>query len=234
MAIRFEGEFTVPTSRDEVYALLADPRRFAPLLPTYKSLEVRDERTTDVTVQVGVGKVRGSAVVTLALQGEDPPLRAAYSGKGKVIGSAFDMVTSFDLHEVEGGGTCVKWAGDLTMFGKLVALAGGLIRPLARKDITRLVGAIQAALTPGGVAVAGAVSAESIGEAEVAPEGEALPGAELAPGAEVAAGGAAPDREAKPPAEPACDACCGGATADRVSNGAASAAGGVGAARSSS
>jgi carbon monoxide dehydrogenase subunit G len=155
VGIQFEGEFTVPVPREQAYALLADPAKFAPLLPTYKSVEVRDQRTADVTVAVGVGKVKGSAVITLTLQGEEPPQRAAYSGKGKVMGSAFDMATSFDLLPADGGGTRVKWAGDLTMFGKLVALAGGLIRPLAKKDIERLVGAIQAALTPGGAAARG-------------------------------------------------------------------------------
>jgi hypothetical protein len=36
------------------------------------------------------------------------------------------------------------------MFGKLVSLAGGLIRPLAKKDIQRLIDALQAAMTPAG------------------------------------------------------------------------------------
>jgi carbon monoxide dehydrogenase subunit G len=155
VSIRFEGEFTVPVSREETYTLLSNPSKFAPLLPTYKSLEVKDDRTADVTVSVGVGKVRGSAVITLTLEGEEAPRRAAYSGKGKLMGSAFDMGTSFDLETVADGGTRVKWVGDLVMFGKLVALAGGLIRPLAKKDIERLVGAIQAALTPGGAATGG-------------------------------------------------------------------------------
>lgn len=194
MAIRFEGEFTVPVSRDEAYTLLADPCRFAPLLPTYKSIEVRDGRTADVTVHVGVGKVRGSAVVTLTLQGEEPPLRAAYSGKGKVIGSAFDLVATFDLAEVDGGGTCVKWVGDLVMFGKLVALAGGLIRPLAKKDIGRLIGAIQAALSSGGAAaVTGVAPEEEVGPIAVDVPPEAPPPSEGA-----AAEGAASDA-GKPP-----------------------------------
>ena len=149
MGIKFDGEFTVTASPQEVYDLLADPQKFAPLLPTYRSLEVKDERTTDVTVDVGVGKIRGSAVVTLALEGEEAPRRAAYSGKGKVMGSAFNMLTSFDLEALDDGGTRVKWEGDLSMFGKLVALAGGLIRPIAKKDIQRLIDAIQAALSPG-------------------------------------------------------------------------------------
>lgn len=147
MAIKFDGEFTVAVSQEVAYALLADPQQFAPLLPTYKSMEVRDARNSDVTVQVGVGKVRGSAVVSLTLEDEERPKRAAYSGKGKVMGSAFTMVTSFDLEETAGGGTLVKWAGDLSLFGKLIALAGGLIRPLAKKDIQRLIDAIQAYLT---------------------------------------------------------------------------------------
>jgi carbon monoxide dehydrogenase subunit G len=149
MGIKFDGEFTVTASPQEDYDLLADPQKFAPLLPTSRSLEVKDERTTDVTVDVGVGKIRGSAVVTLALEGEEAPRRAAYSGKGKVMGSAFNMLTSFDLEALDDGGTRVKWEGDLSMFGKLVALAGGLIRPIAKKDIQRLIDAIQAALSPG-------------------------------------------------------------------------------------
>jgi carbon monoxide dehydrogenase subunit G len=151
MGIKFDGEFTVTASPQEVYDLLADPQKFAPLLPTYRSLEARDDGTTDVTVEVGVGKIRGSAVITLALEGEEAPRRAAYSGKGKVMGSAFNMLTSFDLEALDGGGTRVRWEGDLSMFGKLVALAGGLIRPIAKKDIQRLIDAIQAALSPGQV-----------------------------------------------------------------------------------
>ena len=149
MAISFNGEFTVTTSPEETYAFLADPRKFAPCLPTYQDLAMKDERTGDVTVKVGVGKIRGSAVVELKLKEEQPPTHAAYDGKGKIMGSAFNMATTFDLERVENGGTLVKWAGDLNMFGKLVALAGGLIKPVARKDIKRLVDALQAAMSQG-------------------------------------------------------------------------------------
>lgn len=147
MAIKFNGEFTVDAPREEAYAFLSNPEKFAPCLPTYENINMKSDRTGDVTVKVGVGKIRGSAVVELTLKDEEAPIRAAYDGKGKIMGSAFNMGTSFDLEEAEGGGTLVKWAGDLTMFGKLVALAGGLIKPLAKKDIKRLVDALQAALS---------------------------------------------------------------------------------------
>ena len=149
MAIEFEGDFTVPVSRGEAYAVLSDPQKFAPLLPTYQNLEMKDDGSADVTVKVGVGKIRGKALVNLTLAEHEAPVRAAYTGKGKVMGGAFSMGTSFELEDAEGGGTLVKWHGDVTMFGKLVALAGGLLKPIAKKDIERLIDAVQAALSPG-------------------------------------------------------------------------------------
>ncbi len=149
MGIKFEGEFTAEAPRDEVYAFLSNPERFAPCLPTYENLEMKDNKHAEVQVRVGVGKIKGSATIQLELVEETPPDRAAYNGKGKVMGGAFNVATSFELEDAEGGGTLVKWAGDLNMFGKLVALAGGLIRPIAKKDIKRLVDALQAALAKG-------------------------------------------------------------------------------------
>ena len=156
MAISFSGEFTVDASRQEAYDFLSNPQKFAPCLPTYENIQMKNERTGDVTVKVGVGKIRGSAVVELTLKDESAPAHAAYDGKGKIMGSAFNLGTAFDLEEAEGGGTLVKWSGDLTMFGKLVALAGGLIRPIAKKDIKRLVDALQAALSSGGASTTAA------------------------------------------------------------------------------
>lgn len=150
MAIEFDGEFTVSVSREEAYAVLSDPQKFAPLLPTYKELTMKEDGSADVTVKIGVGKIRGTAMVNLTLAENEAPVRAAYIGKGKVMGGAFNMGTSFELEDAEGGGTLVKWHGDVTMFGKLVALAGGLLKPIAKKDITRLIDAVQAALSPGG------------------------------------------------------------------------------------
>lgn len=149
MGIKFEGEFTAEAPRDYVYEFLSDPQKFAPCLPTYESLEMKDDRSAEVTVRIGVGKIKGKASIVLSLQDEQPPVRAAYDGKGKVMGGAFNMATAFELEDAEGGRTLVKWTGDLTMFGKLVALAGGLIRPIAKKDIQRLVDALQAALATG-------------------------------------------------------------------------------------
>ncbi|MEX2123518.1 MAG: SRPBCC domain-containing protein [Woeseia sp.] len=151
MAIEFDGEFTVDTSRDAAFAVLSDVQKFSPMLPTYQSHELCDDGSCNVTVKVGVGKIRGNAIVNLALTEHKEPVSATYAGKGKIMGGAFNLLAAFDLHDAGHGGTRIVWRGELTIFGKLVSLAGGLIKPVAGKQIQELVDAIQASL-------AGAVS----------------------------------------------------------------------------
>ena len=147
MGIKFDGEFTVTSSAADTYAFLADPEKFAPCLPTFKSIEVKGPKTALVKIAIGVGKIRGTAGITLELDDSGAPECAAYDGKGKIMGGAFNFATNFKLEPTDTG-TLVRWEGDLSMFGKLVALAGGLIRPIAKKDIKRLITALQTGLSP--------------------------------------------------------------------------------------
>jgi carbon monoxide dehydrogenase subunit G len=150
MAIEFDGEFTVATPREEAYRILSDVEQFSPLLPTYQSHALRDDGTSDVEVSVGVGKIRGTAVVNLKLTEHDAPVAAKYRGKGNIMGGAFNLSAAFDLGSSRAGETTVRWRGDLIIMGKLASLAGGLIRPVAQKQIQHLVDAIQQALdSPG-------------------------------------------------------------------------------------
>lgn len=146
MAIEFDGEFNVATPRDTAFAVLSDVEKFSPLLPTYRSHEVCDDGSSNVDVKVGVGKIRGAAVVNLRLTDCDEPVSATWSGKGKIMGGAFNLTAAFNLEDKSPNETNVRWRGELTIFGKLTSLAGGLIRPVASKQIQQLVDAIQEAL----------------------------------------------------------------------------------------
>jgi carbon monoxide dehydrogenase subunit G len=146
MAVEFDGEFTVATPREEAYRILSDVEKFSPLLPTYQSHALCDDGTSDVNVSVGVGKIRGTAVVNLKLTEHDAPVSAKYAGKGKIMGGAFNLTAAFELESGRPGETTVCWHGDLIILGKLTSLAGGLIRPVAQKQIQHLVDAIQQAL----------------------------------------------------------------------------------------
>ncbi len=145
MAIRFGGEFRAGKPQEEVYGFLTDPSRFAPLLPDFESVTVHDARRATVNLRVGISHIRGTASMQLELTEAERPRRAAYSGKGSAPGGSVTLSAGFDLQPANGG-TSVRWNGEAQFYGKLVSLAAGLIEPLARKNLQKLIDALEAAL----------------------------------------------------------------------------------------
>jgi carbon monoxide dehydrogenase subunit G len=169
MAIKFSGEFEVKKRPEEVYEFLTDPNRFAPLLPDFQGVSVEDATHFTVKVKVGISYIKGTAHVKLELSESDHPRRAQYKGQGSVAGGNVTMVAGFDLSPIAGGsaegaaagpaegatdgtalvtvlGTKVNWQGEAQLFGRLTSVAGGLIEPLGKKSIQKLIDGLQAAL----------------------------------------------------------------------------------------
>jgi carbon monoxide dehydrogenase subunit G len=73
------------------------------------------------------------------------PSRAQYKGQGSVAGGNVSLTASFDLVPA-GGGTKVAWQGEAQIFGRLTSMAGGLLEPLGKKNVHKLIDGLQAAL----------------------------------------------------------------------------------------
>jgi uncharacterized protein len=146
MNISFGGDFSVKKTPDEVYDFLTDASRFCPLLPDYKSMEKEDDRHFTVTLLVGISHIRGDAKVKMELLEADRPTRAVYQGKGSVAGGTATLTAGFTLEKIADG-TKVNWTGQSQIVGRLASLAGGLLEPLAKKNVQKLIDSLQAALT---------------------------------------------------------------------------------------
>ncbi len=146
MAIRFGGEFTVKKKPEEVYDFLTDPNRFGPLMPEFRALSVHDPQNFTIKVNVGVSYIKGTADVKMRLAEAERPRRAKYEGKGDVAGGGTTLIAGFDLAEAPDG-TRVAWNGEAQIFGRLTSLAGGLLEPLAKKNVQKLIDGLQSALT---------------------------------------------------------------------------------------
>ena len=134
MAIKFGGEFEVKPSAEEVYTFLTDPSKFAPLLPDFQSLSVQDA-------------IKGIAEVKMELAQTEPPKSAQYKGQGSMAGGNVALIAGFDLSPTNNGGTRVAWQGEAQIFGRLTSIAGGLLEPLGKKNVQKLIDGLQAALT---------------------------------------------------------------------------------------
>jgi carbon monoxide dehydrogenase subunit G len=145
MAIKFAGSFEVKRTPDEVYDFLTDPNRFAALLPEFQGLTVQDSTHFTVKVNVGVSYIKGTAEVKTELAQSDRPRRAQYKGQGSMAGGNVSLTAGFDLSAIEAG-TKVDWQGEAQIFGRLMSVAGGLLEPLGKKQIQKLIDGLQSAL----------------------------------------------------------------------------------------
>jgi carbon monoxide dehydrogenase subunit G len=146
MAIKLEGEFEVSRSLEEVYEFFVDPSKFAPLLPEFRGMMVQDANHFTVKVNVGVSHIKGVADVKLELALDERPRRAHYKGQGSVAGGSVAFIAGFDLSQVDSGGTRVAWQGEAQVFGRLASIAAGLLEPLGKKNVKKLIDGLQAAL----------------------------------------------------------------------------------------
>lgn len=146
MEISFGGDFTVNKSEEEVYEFLTDAERFCPLLPDYKKMQKDDDTHFTVTLSVGISHIRGDAKVRMTLSEAQQPVRAVYLGKGDVVGGTATLTAGFDLEKAPEG-TKVIWKGEAQIVGKIASLAGGMLEPLAKKNVQKLIDGLQAALT---------------------------------------------------------------------------------------
>ena len=147
MEMKFDGQFTVKLPRDEVFSILSDPQKFAPLLPTFHSIEMKDKNTATLKVKVGIGRIVATATTELLLAEAIAPTKAKYIGKGKVMQGAYQMETSFTLED-NGNETLVIWQGETSLAGKILSIAGGGIHNYAEKEINKLITSLQQALSP--------------------------------------------------------------------------------------
>jgi len=108
-------------------------------------MAVQDERHFEVKVNVGISYIKGTAEMKMELAEASRPQRARYKGQGKVAGGNISLTAGFDL-VAAGGGTKVAWQGEAQIFGRLMSVAGGLLEPLGRKNVQKLIDGLIVAL----------------------------------------------------------------------------------------
>ncbi|MCK9919733.1 SRPBCC family protein [Microbacteriaceae bacterium K1510] len=145
MNVNLDGEFDTAASVDETFAFITTPERFAPVLPYFKVLQVKDSRHFTVTLEVGVPQIRGRADVDAEIVESTAPSYVAYSIKGRHTLGMMDSRMTFTLTPAEGG-SHVAWAAQSVVSGTLASLAQGILLPLAKRQVKSLVQAVRSEL----------------------------------------------------------------------------------------
>lgn len=146
MEIKLTGDFTVQKSAEDVYRFLVDPNRFCPLLPDFQSMEILDPTNFLVRVKVGISHIRGVAAIKMTLVEQQNAKHAVYEGRGEVPGGSTTLRAHFQLEDTPEGHTKVIWSGESSVLGRIISLSGGLLEPLGKKSVQKLIDGLQKAL----------------------------------------------------------------------------------------
>ena len=119
--MRFQGDVTIEAPRERAWAFLTDPRQVTQCAPDVQSLNVLDDQRFTVVVRAGVGPVKGTFTFAVMWLEKQAPERARVQARGKVPGSAVDMMTVMTLSEAGEGHTLLHWEADVSVKGVIAS-----------------------------------------------------------------------------------------------------------------
>jgi carbon monoxide dehydrogenase subunit G len=173
--MRITGEHHFTRSRDEVWEALHDPAVLAATLPGARALDPTGDDAYAISVDVGVGSVKGTFDGTFALSEEEPPeactVRASASGRPGSV----EAVAQMRLAERDGG-VLLTYEADATVTGPLAGVGQRLMGAAARRTTAQFLTALETTIVspPAEEAAQATLAGEARGaEVVVAPRGGA-------------------------------------------------------------
>jgi hypothetical protein len=134
MAMKMQGEVTLPADKATVWARLNDPEVLKACIPGCQSLEKQSDTSFVAAAKVKVGPVGATFKGKVDLLDLDPPngYRIAGEGQGGIAGFAKGGAT-VRLEDAEGGQTKLVYDVEANVGGKIAQLGARLIDGVAKK-----------------------------------------------------------------------------------------------------
>jgi uncharacterized protein len=130
--MKVTGEHAFNVSREQVWTALQDPRMLAGAMPGARRLEPTGPDQYTITIDVGVGSVKGTYDGTFALsdkeEGQACTVRATASGRPGSV----DTVARMRLSDRDGG-VLLTYEADATVTGPLAGVGQRLMGAAARR-----------------------------------------------------------------------------------------------------
>ena len=144
--MRFQGDVTIEAPRQRAWEFLTDPHQVTQCAPDVQKLDVQDDERFTVVVRAGVGPVKGTFTFAVTWLEREAPERAKVQARGKIPGSAVDMMTEMTLTETGDAQTVLHWEADVSVKGVIASVGGRLIQVAADKITQQLFACIKAKL----------------------------------------------------------------------------------------
>lgn len=146
-ALQLKGVHHLSAARPVVWRHLHDPESLREAIPGCRELHEVSQGSYDITVEIGIGPVRGSFAGNVTLQDPQPPssyrLRAEGGGRPGHLSGTADIT----LYE-DGEGTRIEYTAELHARGTVARLGARLIPSTARNMAGQFFSAIEELARP--------------------------------------------------------------------------------------
>ena len=138
--MKLEGTRDFAASREAVYDALTDAELVAAAIPALESVQVEDHEHWTATVKIPVApRLR----VSFEVLDQRRPEHARLHARGKNIGGAATVDTSFDLAQRDGTTTMI-YEAEFGLSGLLGRIGEHALRPIAERQLEKLLRAVEA------------------------------------------------------------------------------------------
>ena len=141
--MKIEGTHHFNAPRDRVYQSLTNQEVLQRCIPGCERLEKTAENTYSTTIRAGVGAIKGVFTGTVRLEDMRPPEHYRIVIEGKGAPGFLKGSGSLDLAE-EGGGTLIRYTGDLQLGGTLASVGQRMVQGTAKMMATQFFTALEA------------------------------------------------------------------------------------------
>ena len=138
------GAFSVRRSVEEVFDLLSNPERFAPLMPDFESMTMQDATHFTMRTVIAIGEIKGHANLAMELLPASGK-RVGYAGSATIAGGPLRTAIDFQIKPQEEM-TEVVWQGEVTLGGALATMAENLLESMGRRNFDRMAERLQLSL----------------------------------------------------------------------------------------
>ncbi|MGH2978151.1 MAG: SRPBCC family protein [Solirubrobacterales bacterium] len=145
--MQIEGSHQLPAPRSEVWSALHDPQVLANALPGLRALEATGEDQYAMTIEFGVGSVRGLYEGSFALTDERElevcTVRADASGAPGMV----EAVAEVRLEDLNGSGTRLRYSANANVAGAVAGVGQRLMTASAKRTTDRFIEGLQRELS---------------------------------------------------------------------------------------
>lgn len=139
------GAFSVRRTAEEVFDLLSNPERFAPLMPDFESMVVHDATHFTLRTVLAMGEIKGHVNLAMELVQASRPTQVEYRGSANLAGSPLRMGINFRIDQLAEMAE-ITWQGEVTLEGMLAMMAGSLLETMGRQNFDRMAERLQFSL----------------------------------------------------------------------------------------